>query len=74
MSTTPMFDIKGQRQFLQVVSDTVFKTSTASSTELPADQKIFVAKNTVFELISYTQPEKSHIKIYLRGLSWPPSK
>jgi GH24 family phage-related lysozyme (muramidase)/uncharacterized protein YcbK (DUF882 family) len=63
----PHVDIKGQRQFLQVVSDTVFKTSTASSTELPADQKIFVAKNTVFELISYTQPEKSHIKIYLKG-------
>jgi GH24 family phage-related lysozyme (muramidase)/uncharacterized protein YcbK (DUF882 family) len=65
----PHANVEGQREFLQVVSDTVFKTSTASSTDLPDDEKVFVSKGTIFELISYTQPEKSHIKVYLKGAS-----
>jgi len=63
----PHIIIDGQRQFLQVVRDTVFKTSTASSTELPDDEKVWVKRNTVFELSSYHQPKQNHIKVFLKG-------
>ncbi|WP_228041013.1 D-Ala-D-Ala carboxypeptidase family metallohydrolase [Nodosilinea sp. LEGE 07088] len=63
----PHVTIAGRRELLRVVSDTVFKTSVALSSELPADEKVLVKKNTIFELASYTQPKSNHIKVALKG-------
>jgi|GEM_PF-247884 len=63
----PHVVIEGQRQFLQVVSDTVFKSRPVPSGELTIDQKISIPKNTIFEISSYQQPRNSHVKIALKG-------
>ena len=59
--------IVGQRQLLQVLGDTVFKTSTALSSELPETDKVLVKSNTVFEISSYSQPEKNHVRVAFKG-------
>ena len=63
----PHVTIQGQRQLLQVLSDTVFKTSTAQSSQLPAEEKVLVRRNTIFELSSYAQPASNHVKVALKG-------
>jgi uncharacterized protein YcbK (DUF882 family) len=63
----PHVQIEGQRQLLKVLGDTVFKTSTGLSSELPEDEKILVKTNTIFELASYAQPANNHVKVALKG-------
>jgi len=63
----PHVKIEGQRQLLRVTRDTFFKSSTASSADLPEDKKVIVQRNTVFELSSYHQPRQNHIKAFLNG-------
>lgn len=63
----PHVTITGQRELLRIVADTVLKTSTAASSALPADQKVAVAQNTVFELVTYAQPENNHVQVVLKG-------
>ncbi len=63
----PHVTIAGQRQLLQVVGDTVFKTSPVLSSELPEAEKVLVKRNTVFEVSSYAQPEKNHVRLALKG-------
>jgi uncharacterized protein YcbK (DUF882 family) len=63
----PHITIAGQRQLLQVVGDTVFKTSPVLSSELPEEEKVLVRRNAVFEVSSYAQPEKNHVRLALKG-------
>lgn len=63
----PHIAITGQRQLLQVVGDTLFKSRPVLSGELPDDEKVFVKNNTVFELSAYDQPANNHVKVTLRG-------
>jgi uncharacterized protein YcbK (DUF882 family) len=64
---TPHVEIVGQRQLLQVLRDTVFKTSTALSSDLPEADRVSVKANTVFEVASYAQPEKNHVRVAFQG-------
>lgn len=64
---SPHIRIEGQRQLLQVRGDTIFKTSTALSSQLPDDEKILVKANTIFEISSYAQPADNHVKVALKG-------
>jgi len=63
----PHISIQGQRQLLATTSDTFFKTSTASSSSLPADQKVFLPRNTIFAVSSYAQPAQNHVKVSFKG-------
>lgn len=63
----PHVQIVGQRQLLQVLGDTVFKTSTALSSDLPEEDKVLVKANTVLEVASYAQPEKNHVRVSFKG-------
>lgn len=59
--------LSGNRQDLRVVSDTLFKRQPQRSTELSADDQVFVKKGTVFWLHSYGSVERNHIKVALEG-------
>lgn len=63
----PHVVIQGQRQFLYITENTVLKSSAVSSTELAADQKVTIPKNTIFEISSYQQPKNNHVKVALKG-------
>lgn len=64
---TPDIKIAGNRQSLKALSDTIFKLKPEMSSALSNDEKVFVKKGTVFEVSSYGQPEKNHIKVALNG-------
>lgn len=64
---TPDIKILGQRQTLQVVSDTLFKTQPVQSSALPANEKVFVKNKTVFLVNSYSQPANMHVRVALQG-------
>lgn len=64
---TPDVRILGQRQTLEVVSDTLFKTQPVQSSQLAANEKVFVKNKTVFLLNSYAQPANNHVRVALQG-------
>ncbi|HEY9886863.1 MAG TPA: D-Ala-D-Ala carboxypeptidase family metallohydrolase [Candidatus Obscuribacterales bacterium] len=64
---SPDVRIQGQRQTLQVVSDTLFKTRPVQSIELADTEKVFVRNKTVFLVNSYAQPENLHVRVALQG-------
>ncbi|MEM6840431.1 MAG: D-Ala-D-Ala carboxypeptidase family metallohydrolase [Cyanobacteria bacterium P01_C01_bin.120] len=64
---SPDVKIRGQRQTMEVVSDTLFKTAPVQSAELSDSEKIFVKNKTVFLLNSYAQPENMHVRVALQG-------
>lgn len=66
--------IEGQRQLLRVVSDTMLKSSTANSSDLPPEAKVFIPRNTIFELRSYQQPRRNHVKVTLKGAALGPHR
>ncbi|MGF1459326.1 MAG: D-Ala-D-Ala carboxypeptidase family metallohydrolase [Leptolyngbyaceae cyanobacterium] len=59
--------ISGQQIRLWVNSDTVFKARPTLSSQLPAKEKVFVAKNTAFGLQSYSEVEGNYLKVHLSG-------
>lgn len=63
----PDVKLQGDRQTLEIISDTLFKTSPVLSSQLGDADKIFVKNGTVFELNSYAQPDKNHVKVALQG-------
>lgn len=63
----PDVSIRGQRQTLQTVSDTLFKSRPVQSVELPDNEKVFVKNKTVFLVNSYAQPENLHVRVALQG-------
>lgn len=64
---TPDIKISGTRVDLKVVGDTLFKSEPMMSSQLSADEKVFVKNGTVFELNSYGAVEKNHVKVALEG-------
>jgi hypothetical protein len=64
---SPDVNVQGQRQTLQVISDTLFKTRPVQSVELADSEKVFVRNKTVFLVNSYAQPEKLHVRVALQG-------
>lgn len=64
---TPDIKIEGDRQELNVISDTLFKAEPKLSSELAEQDKVFVKNGTVFELNSYGAVEKNHVKVSLQG-------
>ena len=64
---SPDVRVQGQRQTLEVVSDTLFKSRPVQSIELPDDEKIFIKNKTVFLVNSYSQPEDMHVRVALQG-------
>ncbi|NEQ44818.1 MAG: DUF882 domain-containing protein [Leptolyngbya sp. SIOISBB] len=71
---TPDINILGQRQTLAVVSDTLFKVQPVQSSELSANEKVFVKNKTVFLINSYSQPENMHVRVALQGAFLGPDK
>jgi hypothetical protein len=69
---TPDIEIQGQRQTLQVTSDTLLKTRPVQSSELPPAEKVFVKNKTVFLVNSYAQPENLHVRVALQGAGLGP--
>ena len=63
----PDIKIQGQRQTMQVVSDTLFKRRPVQSVELSDDDKVFVRNKTVFLVNSYAQPADLHVRVSLQG-------
>jgi hypothetical protein len=63
----PHTEVEGKRQTLEVVGDTLFKSQPVQSSQLPASDKIFVKKGTIFSLNSYANPDKNHVKVALQG-------
>lgn len=63
---SPDVKIKGQRQTLKVVSDTLFKAQPIQSIDLRDEDKIFVRNRTIFLVNSYTNPENLHIRVALQ--------
>lgn len=63
----PDVKIEGKRQTLQVVSDTIFKAQPVSAGQLGESDKVFVKNGTIFEVSSYADPEKNHVKVSLQG-------
>ncbi|MGF1460485.1 MAG: D-Ala-D-Ala carboxypeptidase family metallohydrolase [Leptolyngbyaceae cyanobacterium] len=64
---SPDVKIKGQRQTLQVISDTLFKSAPVQSVELSDEDKVFVKNKTVFWVNSYAQPADMHVRVALQG-------
>lgn len=64
---SPDVRVQGQRQTLEVVSDTLFKSRPIQSVDLPDNEKVFVRNKTVFLLNSYAQPEDLHVRVALQG-------
>lgn len=64
---TPDIEIKGQRQLLQTISDTLFKARPVMSSQLSGDEKALVKNKTIFLVNSYSQPESNHIKVAVEG-------
>ncbi|MGB7086942.1 MAG: D-Ala-D-Ala carboxypeptidase family metallohydrolase [Phormidesmis sp.] len=50
---------------VKVVSDTLFKLSPKMSSQLSNSEKVFVKNGTEFELVSYTEAERSHTRLVL---------
>jgi hypothetical protein len=63
----PDVKVAGDRLELRIVGDTLFKTQPKLSSELDAGDKVFVKKGTVFQLSSYGEIERNHIKVALEG-------
>ncbi|PSN19381.1 peptidase M15 family protein [filamentous cyanobacterium CCP5] len=63
----PDVRIQGTRLELKVVSDTLFKTAPVLSSQLPAADKVFAKNGTVFELNSYSDADRNHVKVALEG-------
>ena len=66
----PDVKVAGDRLELRIVGDTLFKTQPKLSSELDAGDKVFVKKGTVFQLNSYGEIERNHIKVSLEEHSW----
>ena len=64
---TPDIKILGQRQTLETLNDTLFKTQTVQSSQLPPNEKVFVKNKTFFLLNSYSQPADMHVRVALQG-------
>ncbi|PSN19382.1 peptidase M15 family protein [filamentous cyanobacterium CCP5] len=63
----PDVKIEGTRRELKVISDTLFKAKPTLSSELSADEKIFVKTGSVFELNSFAEAGTYHVKVALEG-------
>lgn len=63
----PDVKIEGDRIDLKVISDTLFKARPELSSQLSADEKIFVKKGSVFELQSHSPAPNNHVKVALDG-------
>ena len=63
----PDVKIDGNRETLEVVGDTIFKSEPAQSSQLGDPDKVLVKKGTVFLLNSYAQPDKNHVRVALQG-------
>jgi hypothetical protein len=67
----PDVRVVGDTINLTVTSDTLFKLEPKMSSQLSANQKIFVKRATEFELISHEKATSNHIKIELANPSLP---
>jgi hypothetical protein len=63
----PDVKVSGDRLELKIVGDTLLKTQSKMSSELDEDEKVFVKKGTVFQLNSYGDIERNHVKVALEG-------
>lgn len=63
----PDIKIAGDRVDLKVISDTLFKARPELSSQLTAEEKVFVKKGSVFELQSHAPAQNSHVKVALDG-------
>lgn len=63
----PDAEIKGQRQELKVISDSLFKAEPKMASQLNSDQKILIKSGVVFELSAYSAPTGNHLKVSLEG-------
>lgn len=63
----PDITISGQKIDLRIVSDTLFKSKPALSSQLSNEEKVFVPNRTVFELQSYSPAEGNHLRVALSG-------
>lgn len=66
-ASTADIQINGQQIMLKVVSDTLFKAKPSLSSQLSAEEKAFVSKQTTFALQSYSEVEGNHLKITTTG-------
>ncbi len=64
---SPDIRVQGQRQVLETVSDTLFKTQPVQSVELADNEKVFVRNKTFFLVNSYAQPADFHVRVALQG-------
>ncbi|MEO1068228.1 MAG: D-Ala-D-Ala carboxypeptidase family metallohydrolase [Cyanobacteria bacterium J06638_6] len=63
----PDVKIDGNRETLEVNSDTILKAKPVQSSQLPSTDKVLVKKGTVFLLNSFTHPESNHVRVALQG-------
>lgn len=63
----PDVKVSGDRLELRIVGDTLLKAQPKMSSDLAKEDKVFVKKGTVFQLNSYGDIERNHIKVALEG-------
>jgi hypothetical protein len=63
----PDMKIAGDKVDLKVISDTLFKVRPELSSQLTADEKVFVRNGSVFELHSHAPAPNHHVKVALDG-------
>lgn len=63
----PDIKIAGDKVDLKVVSDTLFKARPELSSQLAADEKVFVRRGSVFELQSHAPAANHHVRVALDG-------